>query len=246
MSPELPVRVVSTVETLTADKPFQVEIVGPLNAGTAVIMVHGFGVKRDSRRLFTDVENVISDKVLSVRAEFSDVLTNGTETLPFSVQAERLKVVLEYVKKRFGNKKIVLVGHSQGNLVIAAAKPAGVSVFLLAPPAEFEKFTQSAGWKKPDSHLDISGTSILSRSDLQIEVGPEFWAEFISTDPSRAYSELAADNQVEFIVPGNDAELGSDNLPTEITHTQIPSASHDFGGSSRELLIKELKALIID
>lgn len=232
--------ITSHIETLEADKPFEVEISGPPNATNAVILVHGFGVKRDSRGMFTDIEAQIKDTMLSVRAEFSDVQTSKTKAIPFSTQAQRLQVITEFIRQKYKPKNIVYIGHSQGNFVIAEANPRDSQAFLLAPPVGYEKFIKTPGWSKPGSQFDAQGESRLVRSDLTIEVGPEFWKEFEEVNPSALYSQLAKSNQVEIIFAEQDKELGSQEVPPEIPSITISNAGHDFKDAARSELINAI------
>lgn len=241
MDPERPREIINShIETLEADKPFEVEITGPPSADTAVILVHGFGVKRDSRGMFTDIEAQIRNTMLSVRGEFSDVQQDKTRAIPFSAQAKRLQTITAFTMQKYNPKNIVYIGHSQGNFVIAEAKPNNSQAFLLAPPIGYEKFVKTPGWSKPGSHFDPQAQSRLVRSDLTVEVAPEFWREFERVNPNSLYLELAKNNQVEIITAEEDKELGSQELPTEIPRIVIPKANHDFKDASRSELIQAI------
>ncbi|MCW8452601.1 hypothetical protein [Legionella quinlivanii] len=83
--------------TLFADELFEVEFSsGSLQAKTAVIFVHGFGVKRQSRGLFIDIESICPDTMLSVRAEYAHVLNDRCIALPFQMQRQRLNKIIHY------------------------------------------------------------------------------------------------------------------------------------------------------
>ena len=192
--------------------------------------------------MFTDIERRIADSMLSIRGEFSDVQLGRARAIPFSVQVQRLQVITAFTREKFNPKHFVYIGHSQGNFVIAETNPTNSQVFLLAPPVGYDKFIQTPGWKKPESHLDTEGQSQLARSDLTIDVGPEFWREFETVDANALYSRLAQNNKVEMVVAGEDMELGSQELPAHIPKIVIPKANHDFKDASRgELILAILK-----
>src|SRR6185295_12412033 len=110
---------------------------------------------------------------------------------------KRLQAITEFIKQKYNPKNFVYIGHSQGNFVIAEAELRDSQAFLLAPPVGYEKFIKTPGWSKPGSQFDANGDSRLVRSDLTIEVGPEFWQEFQRVDSNALYSQLAKNNQVE-------------------------------------------------
>ncbi|HAT4455341.1 TPA: hypothetical protein RGI28_001949 [Legionella pneumophila] len=94
--------------TLRTEDLFEVEFTGTPKAKTAVIFVHGFGVKRQSRGLFVDIESICPD-VLSVRAEYSHVLNDRCIALPFHVQHQRLNKVIHYVQDHYNIDNFILL-----------------------------------------------------------------------------------------------------------------------------------------
>lgn len=231
------------IETLVADRPFEVEIAGPSNTDVAVVMVHGFGVKRDSRGLFTDLEAQVAGSMLSIRGDFSEIRGTSTRAIPVTQQVERLDRVLSFTHENFNPKKLVYVGHSQGCIVIAKKHPTDSTVILLAPPIlpPYEQFIQTPGWGRPGSHLDTEGESRLMRSDGSVtEVGADFWQDFRTVDPKALYTELAARNQTLMVFAGADQVLGQQNTLPGIPSILIPEANHDFAGTARSELLRTL------
>ena len=104
----------------------------------------------------------------------------------------------------------------------------------------FEKFIETPGWRKPNSRLDLSGESVLVRSDLTIKVGSQFWEEFRNISAPTAYGEFAARNHVEVIFAEKDTELGSRDVPVGVAQTSIQNADHDFSDGARSVLINLL------
>ncbi|HAT1945814.1 TPA: alpha/beta hydrolase [Legionella pneumophila] len=233
--------------TLHAEDLFEVEFTGTLQAKTAVIFVHGFGVKRQSRGLFVDIESICLD-VLSVRAEYSQVLNDRCIALPFQVQRQRLNKIIRYIQDHYNIDNFIFIGHSQGCITIALEQPHNALILLLAPPviSPFEEFIKTNGWKNPGSHLYIQGNSRLVRSDLIIEVPMDFWSEFKTIDAQSLYSDLAKQNNVSIIFADNDQVLGNQQPMDHIPTYTISEADHDFSSKSRIELLKLISKLILD
>ncbi|MBA3537772.1 MAG: hypothetical protein H0T84_14380 [Tatlockia sp.] len=227
------------IEILEADRPFEVEISGPPNAKIAVILVHGFGVKRDSRQMFTEIAVHLTNSMLCVCGDFSEIHSDFVLALPFSSQVKRLQIITEYTQGKFKPKHIVYIGHSQGCIVIAKLNPQNSKIFLLAPPVldPYKKFINTDGWKNLGSNLNIQDKSRLVRSDLTIEVDPDFWLEFQNVNAEYLYSQLAKQNQVEIVFAERDEVLEQQIAPTDMYAISIPGANHDFKNPARCQLI---------
>jgi hypothetical protein len=227
---------------------FDVEITGSLAAETALILVHGFGVKRNSRGLFTDIEGRLSSRLFSVRGDFSEVTSFGTKAIPLSMQALRLEQIKNYLDQKTKVCKYIYLGHSQGCIVVAKAKPVNSRVILLAPPIAqpaADRFAATPGWLRPGSVLNMKGTSILQRSDGSItKVGADYWDDFKEVNPEALYSDLARNNQVNVILAGSDNVLGQQKPLGGIPSDTVVGADHDFSGSAREVLIQKVVSLL--
>lgn len=231
--------------TLEADKSFNVDIIGRDDSKTAVILVHGFGVKSDSRGLFTAIEGgvVLADS-LAICGDYADVQENGViKVIPLPDQVKRLQAVINYCHQELGPKKLIFVGHSQGCLVIAQAKPIDSQIFLLAPPIDspYAKFIYSKGWQRPGSHLDLGGTSKLTRSDGSVTiVDSNFWDDLRELNAEDLYRQLTAQNEVSIVLAACDHVLGRQDIPSGMNGFPIEGADHDFKGEARESLLEQL------
>ncbi len=235
------------VVTLEADKPFEVEITGPIEAKTALILVHGFGVKRDARGMFTDIENAVSDHMLSVRGDFSETKAESTRAVPLSAQTSRINRITDYVRDTFHPEQVIYVGHSQGCIAIAQMPLEGKKIILLAPPmaSPYERFIKTPGWQRPGSTLNVEGESVLMRSDKSVtEVGADFWEDAKKIDAEKLYAELAARNEVKIVLAGADQVLGQEEVPEGLEKSSIGNADHDFTGPARAELIQALRKSI--
>ena len=93
------------------------EYEGNPGSGEVIVFVHGFGVKRDSRGMFTDISMVLNNKFLIVR--YDSFLTEENDeiqrkVLEYSKQAEMLTGVLEYIGREFRPAHVYIIAHSMG------------------------------------------------------------------------------------------------------------------------------------
>ncbi len=212
-------------------------------ATAALILVHGFGVQRDSRGLFTDLTAAVSDKATTICGDFSNVEPGLTRAVPLSQQAERLKTVMDFSRHELDVERSVQIGHSQGSLVVALAHQPNDAV-LLAPPLgnAYENFIATSGWTKRGSRLDLQGESILIRSDgSRILVPKEFWDDFRALGNVNPLLQRLADESFATIYfAGADSILGEQETPEGIKSKTIPGANHDFAPPARGNLISTL------
>jgi pimeloyl-ACP methyl ester carboxylesterase len=151
---------------------------------------------------------------------------------------------LNFVQNDLDSEEIILIGHSQGGLVIANLQPRGSKAVLMAPPLGevFENFIKTPGWNRPGSELNLDGESQLIRSDGSLTTVPkEFWDEFRAlgnVDP--LIKELDANNSVKFYFAGEDNVLGDQEIPAGIEYATIAGANHDFVPPARGLVVGKI------
>jgi hypothetical protein len=234
--------------SLMDNNPFNVVVNGNTESKTIIILVHGFGVRSESRGLFSSIENEFKDNFLTIRADFAEMERDYIRAIPISSQVKRLNLVIDYVKKEFPLKKLIFIGHSQGCIVISQAQLANCQILLLAPPIEspYENFINSAGWKYPGSHLDLNGESKLLRSDKTlILVDSNYWDDFKQINAKDLYFKLNNQNNVSMILASNDHVRGKQTIPNGMKGFFIEKANHDFKGEPRSLLLNKLKDIIL-
>jgi pimeloyl-ACP methyl ester carboxylesterase len=241
---EVYIEEVHTLHASDEDLPFEITVSGAEIAKTALILVHGFGVRRDSRGLFTEIADATKEVALTVRGDYSVIDGDVTKAIPFSKQASRLSVIRDFCRKELGIKREVLVGHSQGWLPIALNYPLGSKVTALAPPLgdAFEAFIQTSGWKRRGSELNLEGESRLLRSDGSLTLVPkEFWDEFRAMgDVTKSMAILALYNKLNIIFAGEDNVLGTQDVPDIFRTEMIAGANHDFTDGSRKAVISKI------
>lgn len=205
-----------------------------------VIFVHGFGVMKDARGMFTDIANSLTQN--GIKCVLIDLNTKDGEgnilLSPFSKQVQ----ILTSVYKENKTDETYIIAHSQGCIVTALANlPDIQTTVFLAPPTDnnIEK-TISYFKKNPLTEINLSDTSRLGRRDGTFTLVPkEYWVERESLDITKEYGNYLSKNKTVVIKATND-EVISNNQFSEIfsnTKTIEIEADHDFNGASREKLV---------
>lgn len=223
---------------------FELEFSGAELATTALILVHGFGARRDSRGLFTEIAEASKSTALTVRPDFSIVEGDTSIALPFSQQVSRLRSVLRYCSEELDIQRHILVGHSQGWLPIALSNSYAKSVLALAPPLgnAFEAFINTPGWTRRGSELNLEGQSRLVRSDGSLTLVPkEFWDQFKALgNVTPEMQRLARRSDTTIYFAGDDNVLGAQETPKSLRASTVEAANHDFVGTPRQALISKM------
>lgn len=216
-----------------------------------VIYSHGSGVRKDDRGLLTDIAAALPE-VESVLFDYFqiDEANKTLTTCPFSKQVDKLRQVVNEVKLANPEAVIDLIGHSQGTIIIALARPENIrKVILLAPvfDADLER-TLSRYQSDPRTEINLEGVSKLPSLDGLIRIVPaEYWRERQESKPIHAYNLLAEKTEVIVIEANQDQLLPKVDLSELNPKIKLTSldGDHGFGGADRELLIKTIRGYII-
>lgn len=220
-----------------------------------IIFVHGFGVRKDSRGMFTDIQ-----KSLEVDENFKDVecvLTdlniveegnNDIKLNPLSVQAEILKKVYNREKSpgKAGGNETILVCHSQGCVVAGIADLEGIEkIILIAPPTNNDLQKTINGFKnRPGTIVDINGESFLMRRDGSKTIVPkEYWSDRENLNYLEQYKKLGEKNNLKIIIAKQDDVVANDCVEElkKIGEVVEIDGNHNFDREYRVGLVEEIK-----
>ena len=213
-----------------------------------IIFVHGFGVRKDSRGMFTDiVDSLESAEFQSVLFDLTELGADGNIVVQdFSEQARRLTGVWE---RESDGSELFIVAHSQGCLITAIANPPNVTkTILLAPPTDnsneqiLEYFRS-----KSDSEVNLEGDSKLARSDGSFTVVPaSYWIEKNALNTEELYQTYTTNHVTEVVRATEDEVISNGGMEAAFKDIQIHdiAANHNFDEGSRLKLITLLKELL--
>lgn len=230
------------------------EVEGNESSRKAIVFSHGFGVTRNSHGMFNELGNVLKDKYLVVRFDYSIVnkKENWTKVFPYSIQSKMLQAVHNYVRKEFNPTNVSIIAHSMGCFIIGLAELKDLDkVLLLAPPttSPYKRLKEYFS-KRPETVINEEGISRIKRSDGSITfVGRDVWDEMKTMNPYKSYSDLAKGNSIYIIRALADQVITGESYEKVksikgLTYIEI-DGNHDFEGKAREVLIKQIKLIFM-
>ena len=216
-----------------------------------IIFSHGFGTRKDDRGLLTNIADEFSSS-LSILFDYNEV--DESEKIltvrPLIEQSKMLNEVIEKARLENPEATIDIVGHSQGCLIIALAKPQGIrKIIFLAPSLDNDiDHTINMFKDRPGTEINLSGISKLARKDGTVTIVPsKFWEERKKLIPIPLYNDLTKSADLYIINANQDDVHGkneTDGLHEKIKVIEI-DGNHQFSGNEREALLIKIKEILI-
>lgn len=192
------------------------KIMGNEKADTILFLSHGFGVDSDSGGMFSAISEIFKEKYLIVRFHYvaKDEYTEDKFVYPHSKQVEKLQTVIEKITTKYPNKKLIIVGHSQGCFVppmyLRKKNITIKKLILIAPPINTEMVDHMIKHfsKKKETKINLNSMSQLkSSAGNMIHVPKEFWEEVKNIGPIDLYQSVIDKYETHFIIAENDTVL---------------------------------------
>ncbi|QQS21502.1 alpha/beta fold hydrolase [Candidatus Saccharibacteria bacterium] len=209
-----------------------------------VICSHGFGVRADSRGMFTEIAGALSGATF-VLFDYTDSDGRGGTYVPsLTEQAKRLQRTIDTHK----GEDITLLCHSQGCMIAGMVDVSTVSkVILLAPPTGtiMQRLLERIA-ARPGSYKDGTGAYHLVRSDgTMTTIDKAYMDEIATVHPEWLYARIAESVPTVLVRATEDDVLGKTRLGHLAGAQRYEiAADHNFTGSARPKLIALLKDLI--
>jgi len=212
-----------------------------------VIFSHGFGVRRDSRGLFTDIVAALPRGTGYVLFDYDDfdAAHNLIHINGFDDDVRRLRAILEWTRQQNGVSTVSLVGHSLGSLVIADLAPPNIdTILLLAPPT-----TQLGGYRRrrytqrPGAEQVRGVWRIPRRQGATLLISEAIFDELEHIDPEGELVKLALLRTFTLVIAEADEVLVDDDytelmVMDNITSLGVEGADHLFSGFARPQLVE--------
>lgn len=204
-----------------------------------VLFVHGFGVMKDARGMFTDIKNSLPENTEAVLIDLNKKEGDNIYLNPFSTQVE----ILRDVRTNYSDQKVDIICHSQGCVIAALAKLPNIRKTIFLAPALNNGYTKVVEYfsKKPNTKIDIEGVSMLARRDGTFTIVPsQFWKEKESLDIEDMYQRYITEHETYAIKALADEVVSNDDFSQVFDGATILSleGNHDFTDDARTGLIK--------
>ncbi|HEY1085928.1 MAG TPA: hypothetical protein VGE34_04370 [Candidatus Saccharimonadales bacterium] len=215
-----------------------------------ILYSHGFGVKKDSRGMFTDIATALPEfqhEMFDYNQH--DEPTNQTFITPLSKQAKILENKIQELRKQYPTATIDIVAHSQGCIVAGmVASPEIRHTVLLAPPTDnVGDRKKSFLLNRPGVTTDENDVIYLPRRDGSISViTPTYWDDWEDLDPIEIYNRLPTASAATLVTATQDEVLPAidyTHLSPKITRVDVV-ADHNFTGEGRAKLCDSIKAIV--
>ncbi len=227
------------------------EVKGNEESGKVIIFSHGFNVRRENKKIFTDISNVLAKEYLCVLFDYSNVLQDGKsmEVLPYDKNAKRLSHAIDWVRTTYSPKEYVLVAHSAGCFIASLAKEEVFtkSIFISVPPegSSYETLVQSLQ-QRDGCEVNVDGLTKLKKSDGSARyLFKPFWDYFKQMPPEiDMYEEYAKLSEIYFIRAMDEdiikwGDYSRIKKCPNSHYIELPG-DHNFSGKSRVGLLQKI------
>jgi hypothetical protein len=213
-----------------------------------ILFVHGFGVLKDARGMFTDIVTNLSDTdFVPVLFDLNDLDEEGNLVVnDFSKQARRLK---EVWAKESQDAAVYIVAHSQGCVITALANlPNITKTIFLAPPTESKGDAIIDYFKsKLGTEINLSGVSKLARSDGSFTVVPaSYWIEKNEVNVEALYRRYIQDHPSDVVRATQDEVISNEGMAATFVGIAIRdiATNHNFEDEGRIELVSLVQQLL--
>lgn len=220
-----------------------------------VLFVHGFGVKRDSRGMFTEIADFLSatptfkdSKMVLINLNEVEEFSNDILTNSFSKQAEILEAAYER-EHEDSETEIDIIAHSQGCVVTAIAElPRLRKVIMLAPPTNNDvQKTISFFQERPETEINMEATSYIKRADGSTTTVPkEYWEDRKGMVYADEYKKLSNRNDITMVFANQDQLVDTQYIDEyrKLAKVVQIDGNHNFDAPNREGLLRTLHELL--
>ena len=210
-----------------------------------LLFSHGFGVKKDSRGMFTEIaENFPNYTPVMFDYNFINEETNEVTVEPYSKQSELLSAELNSIYKSDTDAEITLICHSQGCIIPCLIQDIKIEIaILLAPP----KILGSNMSRNKNAVKTEHGEFRIPRKDgTTTIVTKEFVQELDKTFPLEMYSNLSKSTNSFAVIAKQDEIIKDTDLSALADQIKIYEidGDHNFTGKNRKGLIETLSEIL--
>jgi hypothetical protein len=214
-----------------------------------IIFIHGFGVTKNARGLFTGIAQAFEEKgAKCILADLNVVDEVGNITL--NTISKQAKIIQKVFQENYKEGDVMdLICHSQGCVVGAVVGlPHIRKVVLMTPPTNNDiQKTLEFFKSRPDTVINLEGESYLTRADGSRTIAPkEYWQDRQDINYLEEYKKLAEHNNLTTIIANQDEVVSNEGVGelSEIGEVVKLNSDHNFTGEARQKLIEVLRKVL--
>lgn len=215
-----------------------------------IIFIHGFGVTKNARGLFTDIAKAFEEK--GIECILTDLnVVDGSGNITLNTISKQVEIIQKVFQANYREGDIVdLTCHSQGCVVGAIADLPGIrKVVLMTPPTNNDLQKTLEFFKsRPDTIIDLEGDSYITRADGTRTIAhKEYWQDRQGMNYLDEYKNLAQHNNVTTIIANQDEVVDNSAVEELAKTTNLIhlDGDHNFTGHTRKALIKRLFEILL-
>jgi hypothetical protein len=172
-----------------------------------IIFIHGFGVTKNARGLFTDIAKAFEEK--GVECILTDLnIIDETGNIILNTISKQVEIIQKVFQENYKEGDVVdLICHSQGCVVGAVAGLPNIrKVVLMTPPTNNDVQRTLEFFKsRPNTVINLEGESYLTRADGTRTIAyKEYWQDRQGMDYVEQYKNFASHNDVVTIIANQD------------------------------------------
>lgn len=238
---------------LNQDIPIKGEFEGDDNSGKVVLFSHGFGVKRDSLGMFTELGDSLKDEFLVIRFDYNkiDKAQSATIVYPYSTQVKILDKVIAFIQKKFKPRELNIIAHSMGCLILGMLSPNNINkaILLAAPPTSQYKRMKEYFSKRPGTKFHEKGVSKIQRSDGSWTlVGSDFWPDTKNVNPPILFKKLVQKSKIYLVRAKQDEVIidksyGEMKKISGLEYLEL-AGNHNFTGKARKPWLQKIVGIL--
>jgi hypothetical protein len=222
------------------------EFEGNINSNKLIIFSHGFGVKRDSKKMFYEMGDLLKRDYLVLRFDYNKINNEYVEVYPYTIQSMILNSVIEHINNKFKITKRFIIAHSMGCIIAALNIRKDIDKIILnaAPLTSPYKKIKNDFTKKQNAYLDEKGISRIERTDGSwTQFGSKFWEELKGVNPLKLYKKYSKSAKVYLVHALQDHVIGIEDYSEvssikNINYIKL-NGDHNFSGKDRQGWLKK-------
>ncbi len=209
-----------------------------------LLFSHGFGVRKDSNGMFSEIAKKFPD-YSPIMFDYNKLDESAKLTTVYSYrkQAKLLSMQIDSIYEKDKSAEIMIIAHSQGAIVAALCKQKAAKAILLAPPTSVSAKRSKL---RPNRKVRKDGSVIIYKKDgSKILLTTAFMLGLKFTNPLRLYEKLALREPTIIIAAKQDEMIRNDNLhKVRSAKVYEIDGDHNFTGEDRKQLIDAIKKVI--